>query len=69
MHSNPFEATDGQFIALKNDEGQYSLWPIAIPTPAGWVAQTAPMSRENCLVYIEQNWTDLRPNSLIAASA
>ncbi|MBE1162048.1 MbtH family protein [Dyella acidiphila] len=67
MHSNPFEATDGEFIALMNDEGQYSLWPTSIPVPAGWAAQTAPMSRENCLGYIEQHWTDMRPNSLVAA--
>jgi MbtH protein len=68
MQSNPFEANDGEFVALKNEEGQYSLWPTAIPVPAGWTAQTAPMPRETCLGYIEQNWTDMRPNSLIAAT-
>ena len=66
MHSNPFEATDGEFVALKNDEGQFSLWPTTIPVPAGWVAQTEPMPRESCLEYIEQHWRDLRPNSVMA---
>jgi len=65
--SNPFEAEDGIFHALVNDEGQHSLWPNFIDTPAGWRIIHGPHSRAACLEYIEKNWTDMRPVSLAKA--
>lgn len=29
MSTNPFDDENGTFYALRNDEGQYSLWPTA----------------------------------------
>jgi MbtH protein len=65
--TNPFDDDSGQYLALVNDEGQYSLWPALIEPPAGWTVTAAARSRSECLAYIEANWTDLRPASLIAA--
>jgi MbtH protein len=65
--ANPFEDPDASYRVLVNDEGQHSLWPAAQPTPPGWTVAHDTDSRASCLEYIEQNWTDMRPNSLIRA--
>lgn len=66
---NPFEDPDGTFVVLINDEGQHSLWPVFADVPAGWIAVFPENNREACLAYIDENWTDMRPKSLIAAMA
>jgi MbtH protein len=63
--TNPFDDENGTFIVLINDEGQYSLWPTFIDVPAGWSTVHAPAPRQVCLDYINENWTDMRPRSLI----
>jgi MbtH protein len=63
--SNPFDDEDGEFCVLVNDEGQYSLWPTFRDVPAGWTAVGPRGARQACLAYIEENWTDMRPKSLI----
>jgi MbtH protein len=65
--TNPFEDADGRYYVLVNDEGQHSLWPSFAEIPAGWRIVHGEESRESCLEYVEANWTDLRPNSLVAA--
>lgn len=67
MSGNPFEDPEGVYLALINDEGQYSLWPAWSEIPAGWTVAFGEGSRQACLEYIETNWTDMRPNSLIRA--
>jgi MbtH protein len=64
MSSNPFDDADGQFYVLVNDEQQHSLWPSFTEVPAGWRIVFGEESRDNCLSYVEDNWTDLRPQSL-----
>ncbi|OBK19447.1 MbtH family protein [Mycobacterium asiaticum] len=64
MSINPFDREDGTFIVLVNDEAQHSLWPALTAVPAGWQVVFGEDTRANCLGYIEQNWTDLRPKSL-----
>jgi MbtH protein len=63
--SNPFDDDRYSFLVLVNDEGQHSLWPVFADVPAGWISRFGPESRMNCLAYVEQNWTDMRPRSLI----
>ena len=65
--NNPFDDEEGRFVVLVNDEGQHSLWPIFMDVPDGWTVARPEGSRQDCLNYIEQNWTDLRPLSLQAA--
>ncbi|ACZ89268.1 MbtH family protein [Streptosporangium roseum] len=65
--SNPFENADGTYLALINDEGQYSLWPSWAEIPAGWTVAFGEDTRQACLDHIEANWTDMRPKSLIRA--
>lgn len=63
--ANPFEDDHTTFLVLVNDEGQYSLWPDFREVPKGWVAVGPRASRKECLEWIDRNWTDLRPRSLI----
>jgi MbtH protein len=65
--ANPFEDPDASYRVLVNHEGQHSLWPANQPTPDGWTVAHDTDSRANCLEYIEKNWTDMRPLSLIQA--
>ncbi|MFH8386632.1 MbtH family protein [Kitasatospora sp. NPDC018058] len=67
--SNPFEDADGSYLALVNDEGQYSLWPAFIEVPAGWRIAHEKAARQVCVDFIEAQWTDMRPKSLIDATA
>jgi MbtH protein len=63
--SNPFEDPDGTYLVLVNDEGQHSLWPSFVDVPAGWTVALGESTRTACLDYVNANWTDLRPASLI----
>jgi MbtH protein len=64
--TNPFEDENGTYHVLINDEGQHSLWPSFIEVPKGWTIIHESDSRAACLDFINRNWTDMRPNSLIA---
>ncbi|NVI92303.1 MbtH family protein [Actinomadura sp. BRA 177] len=65
--SNPFEDPDGTYAVLVNGEGQHSLWPSFAEVPAGWTVAKDEDTRQACLDYINENWTDMRPKSLIEA--
>ncbi|OLS99889.1 protein mbtH [Pseudonocardia sp. CNS-004] len=66
MATNPFDDEDGEFVALVNDEKQYSLWPTFAAVPEGWSVVHGPGARADVLAFIESAWTDLRPASLVA---
>ena len=63
--TNPFEDEKGVYHVLINEEGQYSLWPSFKEVPPGWTIALKSDSRTACLEFIEKNWTDMRPKSLI----
>jgi MbtH protein len=65
--TNPFENSDGRYIVLLNSEGQYSLWPAFIDIPAGWEKVFGEGSRQECLGFLEESWTGMRPRSLVIA--
>ncbi|ORM25002.1 MbtH family protein [Williamsia sp. 1135] len=65
--SNPFDDEDGRFFVLVNDENQHSLWPTFADIPSGWNKVFGEASRSECLDYVNEHWTDLRPQSLIDA--
>lgn len=66
--TNHFDDTDGTYLVLINDEGQHSLWPTFIDVRSGWHVANSPDTRQGCLDYINQHWTDMRPQSLIDAT-
>lgn len=54
----------GAYKVLVNEEGQYSVWPARKENPAGWGDAGKVGDREECLAYVKEVWTDLRPLSL-----
>jgi MbtH protein len=56
--------TDSAYVVIVNNEEQYSIWPAAREVPAGWVAVGTTGTKEECLAYIKEVWTDMRPASL-----
>ncbi|WP_327120819.1 MbtH family protein [Streptomyces sp. NBC_01341] len=65
--ANPFDDESERFVALVNDEGQYSLWPARLDVPGGWRVEGSEGSRQECLDAIEAAWSDMRPASLVRA--
>jgi MbtH protein len=47
-----------------NHEEQYSLWEADRENPLGWLDAGKSGSKEECLAYIKEVWTDMRPLSL-----
>jgi glycopeptidolipid biosynthesis protein len=64
LSTNPFDDENGNFFVLVNDEEQHSLWPSFADIPTGWSVVYGEASRQTCLDFIDQNWTDIRPKSL-----
>ena len=52
------------YRVVVNHEEQYSIWPTYKEIPAGWrdVGKEGP--KADCLAYIKEVWTDMRPLSL-----
>ncbi|MGK8521996.1 MbtH family protein [Nocardia asteroides] len=65
--SNPFDDDDAKFYVLINQEGEHSLWPVFAAVPGGWSIAYGAATRKSCLEYVESNWVDMRPKSLIEA--
>ena len=65
--ANPFDSEEGTFCVLVNAENQHSLWPAGFKVPLGWSTTGPSGSRKECLEWIDKNWTDIRPKSLIRA--
>lgn len=58
--SDPFKT----YSVVINIEDQYSIWPQGRDVPAGWKEVGHSGSKAECLQYIEENWTDMRPKSV-----
>lgn len=63
--SHPDEQEDTTiYTVVMNHEEQYSIWPAERELPLGWQAVGQTGSKDECLAYIEEVWTDMRPLSL-----
>jgi MbtH protein len=47
-----------------NHEEQYSIWPADRENPLDWRDAGRRGSKQECLDYIKEVWTDMRPLSL-----
>lgn len=66
MDGNRKEETEDNelFKAVVNHEEQYSIWPAHRENPLGWKDAGKTGTKQECLKYIEQVWTDMRPLSV-----
>jgi MbtH protein len=52
------------YKVVVNHEEQYSIWPAYRELPLGWRGVGKEGLKDECLAYIEEVWTDMRPLSL-----
>jgi len=52
------------YKAVVNEEEQYSIWPVDRANPLGWRDTGKSGTKRECLQYIKEIWTDMRPLSL-----
>jgi MbtH protein len=52
------------YKAVVNHEGQYSIWLDHKELPLGWRQAGKTGTKQECLNYIKEVWTDMRPLSL-----
>ncbi len=53
-----------QFSVVVNVEEQFSIWPRDREIPSGWKAAGKQGTKGECLAFIRDKWTDMRPLSL-----
>ena len=65
MAWNESETEDNTiYKVVMNHEGQYSIWPDYKGIPLGWQHSGKTGTKADCLAYIKEVWTDMRPLSL-----
>jgi MbtH protein len=52
------------YSVVVNHEEQYSIWPADRELPLGWKEAGKKGLKPECLAYIKEVWTDMRPLSL-----
>ncbi|MFB2772387.1 MbtH family protein [Pelatocladus sp. BLCC-F211] len=52
------------YKVVVNQEEQYSIWPFDRENPLGWKDVGKNGLKQECLNYIKEVWTDMKPLSL-----
>jgi MbtH protein len=52
------------YKVVVNHEEQYSIWPADREIPLGWREASKSGLKAECLAYVKEVWTDMRPLSL-----
>lgn len=52
------------YKVVVNHEEQYSIWPADRENPLGWRDAGKSGPKQECLDYVNEVWTDMRPLSL-----
>jgi MbtH protein len=52
------------YQVVVNQEEQYSIWPAGRELPLGWQSAGKSGTKAECLEYIKEVWTEIRPRSL-----
>jgi MbtH protein len=63
MNSDEQEDTTVYRVVVNHEE-QYSIWPADRELPLGWRDGGKSGLKADCLSYIKDVWTDMRPLSL-----
>ena len=63
MHNPDTEDTQ-RYKVVVNHEDQYSIWPEDRENALGWRDAGKAGTKAECLAYINEVWTDMRPLSL-----
>jgi MbtH protein len=52
------------YKVVVNHEEQYSIWPAGKENPLGWRDAGKTGNKAECLEFVKEVWTDMRPASL-----
>jgi len=52
------------YKVVLNHEEQYSIWPADRENALGWTDAGKSGTKQECLEYIKEVWTDMRPLSV-----
>jgi len=52
------------YKVVVNHEEQYSIWPADRSNPLGWTDAGKSGYKQECLDYVKEVWTDMRPLSI-----
>ena len=52
------------YKVVVNHEEQYSIWPADRENPLGWKDAGKVGNKAECLAFVKEVWTDMRPLSL-----
>jgi MbtH protein len=52
------------YKVVVNHEEQYSIWPAERENPLGWTDAGKTGTKAECLAFIKEVWTDMRPLSV-----
>lgn len=64
MHSNEIDQDTRLYRVVINHEEQYSIMAEGRENPPGWRDAGKQGTKTECLDYINEVWTDMRPLSL-----
>ena len=53
-----------RYKVVLNHEEQYSIWPAERENALGWRDAGMSGTKDECLAWIKEVWTDMRPLSL-----
>jgi len=67
MDVNQADWQDELVKVVTNDEAQYSIWPADREPPSGWREVGRKGGKQDCLAYIAEVWSDMRPLSVRAS--
>ena len=54
----------GIYKVIVNGEEQYSIWPADRENASGWRDAGRVGTKKECLAFVKEVWTDMRPLSL-----
>ena len=63
MSNDEQEDTTIYRVVVNHDE-QYSIWPTYLENPLGWKDAGKSGNKAECLAFVKEVWTDMRPLSL-----
>ena len=52
------------YKVVRNQEDQYSIWPVDRENPLGWTEVGKSGRKDECLAYLKDVWTDMQPLSI-----
>lgn|SRR5262245_24956596 len=62
---DPYKEDTAVYKVVLNHEEQYSIWPEYKENPLGWKEVGKVGLEAECLAYIKEAWTDMRPLSVV----